>query len=158
VHDTTKCMRNLRSKLTMTAAVAGVLLAFSAAPTDAHFPTVQGTTAVNPNSGVPGSSVQVGATGAQQGSQYSVMFADPSQVSSFEQSGGGQGHKEACAHASPIGGPYTPDAKGSIDPVSVTVPPSSPGRALICFENPNSLTKPADFTVQGGGGMPMPRG
>ena len=131
-------------------------MAFSAGPLDAHFPTTQGVTAVNPASGAPGSSVNVSATGAQQAAEYSVMFADPSQVMSFEQGGGGEGHKEACAHGSPIGGPYTPESNGTINPLSVTVPPSSPGRALICFETTNSLTKPVEFTVQGGGmgGMP----
>ena len=157
MYSATKFTGSLRSTLRLIAALASALLTFSAASVDAHFPTVQGTTAVNPNHGAPGSSVEVSATGAQQGSQYSVMFADPSQVSSFEQGGGGSGHKEACAHGSPIGGPYTPDASGTIKPVSVTLPPSSPGRALICFENPNSLTKPVDFTVEGGGMFMPPR-
>ena len=46
-------------------------------------------------------------------------------------------------------GPFPPDASGSINPVDATIPPSSPGRALICFQNGNSLTRPADFTVEG---------
>lgn len=145
----------MRYKAKLTAFASGILLVFLNSPVGAHFPTTQGTTAVNPNSGAPGSSVNVSATGAQQGAPYSVMFADPSQVMSFEQGGGAEGHKEACAHASPIAGPYTADGNGTINPVAVTVPPSSPGRALICFETTNSLTKPAEFTVQGGGmGMP----
>jgi hypothetical protein len=147
-----KVPAHLRSTLMITAAASALLSAFSAGPVGAHFPTTQGATAVNPNSGAPGASVNVSATGAQQ-APYSVMFAEPSQVMSFEEGGGGEGHKEACAHGSPIAGPYTPDAQGTINPVSVTIPPSSPGRALICFETANSLTKPVEFTVQGGGGM-----
>ena len=157
MHYMTKSMTPSRSKLILTAALSGVVLTLAPASVTAHFPTVQGTTAVDPNHGTPGSSVNLSASGAQQGSQYSAMFADPSQVSSFEQGGGSSGHKEACAHGSPIGGPYTADAKGTINPVSVTLPPSSPGRALICFQNPNSLTKPADFTVEGGGMFMPPR-
>src|SRR2546423_12061110 len=109
MHYGTKFKRHLRSILIMTAAASGVLLACSAVPVDAHFPTVQGATVVNPTSGALGSSVKASATGAQQGSPYSLMFADASQVSSFEQGGGGAGHKEACAHGSPIAGPFTPD-------------------------------------------------
>jgi len=151
---TTKVPKPLRSALIMATAASGMVLAFSAGPVGAHFPSMQGTTATNPNGGSPGSTVQVSAAGAQAGSQYTLMFADPSQVQGFEQGGGKEGHKEACAHASPINGPYTPDANGTISPVSVTVPPSSPGRALICFENPNSLTKPVEFTVEGNMYMP----
>ena len=145
----------MRYTTKLMALASGVFLAFSTGPVDAHFPTTQGTTAVDPTSGAPGSSVNASATGAQQGAPYSVMFADPGQVMSFEQGGGQEGHKEACAHASPIAGPFTPDGNGTIKPVAVTIPPSSPGRALICFETANSLTKPVEFTVQGGGqGMP----
>src|SRR2546423_1035744 len=128
---------------------AGLLLAFSAGSVDAHFPTVQGTTSVSPDRGTPGSTIKATAAAAQPATQYSLMFADPSQVSSFEQGGGGTGHKEACGHGSPIAGPFSSDSRGNIAPVSATIPPSSPGRALICFENANSLTKPMDFTVEG---------
>lgn len=146
-----------RSKLLTTAALAGVALGFTVAPVGAHFPTVQGTTTADPTSGAPGSSVKVSAAGAQQGTPYSLMFADPSQVSSFEQGGGGAGHKEACAHGSPIAGPMQADGSGNIAPVEATIPPASPGRALLCFQNGNSLTRPVDFTVQGqGGGMQPP--
>ena len=149
---------HLRSKFLAAAAVAGLGLALTAVPGDAHFPTTQGATTINPNHGTPGSAVQASATAAQPSTQYSVMFADPQQVSSFEQGGGEMGHKEACGHGSPLGGPFTSDAQGNIAPVSVTVPPSSPGRALICFENANSLTKPVDFTVEGSMGMqPQPQ-
>jgi len=149
MNDRTQSKKHLQSKLLTSGAFAGVVLMFSVAPVNAHFPTVQGTTAVNPARGAPGSSVKASAAGAQQGSPYSLMFADPSQVSSFESGGGGAGHKEACAHGSPIAGPFTADASGSINPVDATIPPSSPGRALICFQNGNSLTRPADFTVEG---------
>ena len=148
----------MRNRAKLTAIASGFLFAFSIGAVDAHFPTTQGTTAVDPSSGSPGSSVNASATGAQPAGQYSVMFADPSQVMSFEQGGGQEGHKEACAHGSPIGGPYTADGKGNINPVSVTVPPSSPGRALICFETTNSLTKPVEFTVQGMGSPGSPPG
>src|SRR2546423_14169495 len=131
------------------AVLAAMGLAFAAVPVDAPFPTVQGETKVDPNHGSPGSTVQASAAAAQPGTPYSVMFADPSQVSSFEQGGGDTGHKEACGHGSPIAGPFTSDSRGNIAPVSATIPPSSPGRALICFENANSLTKPMDFTVEG---------
>jgi hypothetical protein len=83
------------------------------------------------------------------------MFADPSQVQSFEQGGGQMGHKEACGHGSPIAGPFNSDASGNIGEVEGTIPPSSSGRALVCFETTNSLTKPVDFTVEGGS-QPMP--
>lgn len=115
---------------------------------------MQGTTTVDPTSGAPGSSIKVSAAGAQPGTPYSLMFADPSQVSSFEQGGGSSGHKEACAHGSPVGGPITPDGNGKIAAVEMTVPPSSPGRALVCFQNGNSLTRAADFTVNGQGMNP----
>ena len=128
---------------------AGLLLAFSAGSVDAHFPTVQGTTSVSPDSGTPGSTIKATAAAAQPGTQYSLMFADPSQVSSFEQGGGGAGHKEACAHGSPIAGPFSSDASGNIGTVEAMIPPSSPGRALVCFENANSLTGPVEFHVQG---------
>lgn len=141
--------KTVRSKLLTTAALAGGLVAFLVAPAAAHFPTIQGTTAVNPTSGAPGTPVKVSAAGAQQGYPYSLMFADPSQVSSFEQGGGGTGHKEACGHGSPIAGPFTPDNAGNIKPAEATIPPSSPGRALICFESGNTMTHPVEFTVQG---------
>jgi hypothetical protein len=149
MNDVLQFEKSLRSKLVTTAALAGALVGFFVAPVAAHFPTVQGTTAVNPTGGAPGSSVKVSAAGAQQGYPYSLMFADPSQVSSFEQGGGGAGHKEACAHGSPIAGPFTPDGDGNIKPVEATIPPSSSGRALICFQNGNSLTRPVEFTVEG---------
>jgi len=142
-------MTSLHRKGLGVAALAAVGLAFVAVPVDAHFPTVQGTTKIDPNHGSPGSTVQASAVAAQPGTPYSVMFADPQQVSSFEQGGGDMGHKEACGHGSPIAGPFTSDSHGNIAPVSATVPPSSPGRALICFENANSLTKPMDFNVEG---------
>jgi hypothetical protein len=145
-----------RPRIVTTAAFVSVVLAFSIAPVAAHFPTVQGATAVDPTSGAPGSAVKASATGAQPGTPYSLMFADPYQVSSFEQGGGAEGHKEACAHGSPIAGPMNADATGNIATVEATIPPSSPGRALICFQNGNSLTGPAEFTVQGGGAPPMP--
>jgi len=144
-----------RPRIVTTAAFVGVVLAFSVAPLSAHLPTVQGATAVDPASGAPGSAVKASATGGQPGSPYSLMFADPYQVSSFEQAGGAEGHKEACAHGSPIGGPVNADASGNIATVEATIPPSSPGKALICFENGNSLTGPVEFTVQGGGAPPM---
>jgi hypothetical protein len=147
--DTVEFKPHLRSKLMTTAVLAAVLLALFVAPVDAHFPTVQGTTAANPTRGAPGSTVKASATGAQQASPYSLMFADPSQVSSFEQGGGAEGHKEACAHGSPIAGPFTADPSGNINPVDATIPPSSPGRALICFQNGNSLTQPVEFMVEG---------
>jgi hypothetical protein len=139
----------------LTIAFAGVGLMLAASSVDAHFPTVQGTTSVNPKSGSPGSTIKATAAAAQPGSPYSLMFADPSQVSSFEQGGGAEGHKEACAHGSPIAGPFNSDASGNIGTVEAMIPPSSPGRALVCFENANSLTAPAEFTVQGYGPMPM---
>jgi hypothetical protein len=145
--------------LTLVFAGLGLMLGFSTRSVDAHFPTVQGTTSVSPNSGAPGSTVKATAAAAQPGSPYSLMFADPSQVSSFEQGGGGAGHKEACAHGSPIAGPFTSDASGNIGTVEAMIPPSSPGRALICFENANSLTAPVEFTVRGSMGMqPQPSG
>ena len=137
--------------MTVTALV-GLVCTFSVAPLSAHYASVQGSTAVDPTSGPPGSAIKVSATGAQPGTPYSLMFADPSQVSSFEQGGGGAGHKEACAHGSPIAGPMNSDGSGKISPVETTVPPSSPGSALICFQNGNSLTRAVEFTVQGGGG------
>ena len=155
----TKTMRPSRWRsLTIAFAGLGLMLAFSAGPVDAHLPTQQGTTSVSPNSGSPGSTVKATASAAQPGSPYSLMFADPSQVSSFEQGGMGAGHKEACAHGSPIAGPFNSDSSGNIAAVNATIPPSSPGRALICFENPNSLTAPTEFTVQGSMGMQPPSG
>jgi len=137
---------------------AGLLLAFSAGSVDAHFPTVKGTTSVSPDRGTPGSTMKATAAAAQPATQYSLMFADPSQVSSFEQGGGSTGHKEACGHGSPIAGPFSSDARGNIGTVEGMVPPSSPGRALVCFENANSLTGPVEFHVQGSGMQPQPSG
>jgi hypothetical protein len=148
----------LRPRLVTTAAFAGVMLALSVAPLDAHFPSIQGTTRVDPTNGAPGTAIKASGTGAQQGYPYSLMFADPSQVSSFEQGGGHEGHKEACAHGSPIGGPFTADGNGNIAPVEATIPPSSPGRALICFETGNTLTRPVNFTVNGWSYMQPPPG
>jgi hypothetical protein len=144
-----QCKTSAHGKFLGVAALAALGLAFVAVPVGAHFPTTQGSTTIDPTRGSPGSTVQASAAAAQPGTPYSVMFADPQQVSSFEQGGGEMGHKEACGHGSPIPGPFTSDSHGNIAPVAVTIPPSSPGRALICFENANSLTKPVDFNVEG---------
>ena len=146
--------RGRRPRIAMTAAFVGVVLAFGVAPLSAHSPSAQGATAVDPTSGAPGSAVKASATGGQPGMPYSLMFADPSQVSSFEQ-GGQTGHTEACAHGSPIAEPMNADTSGNIATVEATIPPSSPGRALICFQTGNSLTRPVEFTVQGTGMPPM---
>ena len=141
--------------LLMATAVAAVFTFGSITSASGHFPVVQGTTTVNPTSGGPGTSVTASAAGVNTDPQfgpYALVFADSSAVASFEQ--GGAEHKEACAHGEPISDPTSPDADGKIGPVKATIPPASPGKALMCFVNSNYLSKPVEFSVQGGGMMP----
>ncbi len=136
--------------LVMATAVVAVFAFASATSASAHFPVIQGTTTVSPTSGGPGSSVTASADGVNTDPKfgpYALVFADSSRVASFEQ--GGAEHKEACAHGEPIANPVSPDANGKIAPVNATIPPASPGKALMCFVNSNYLSQPVEFTVQG---------
>jgi hypothetical protein len=133
-------LRDRKRRTTVSAAIAGGVMAFSAAAFACTPPAPSATTEVTPTAGSRGSFFTASAGGVASNTVYELHFIDSAQRVTAE-----------CHHGGSVLARPTSTAFGRINNTTVRVPTTAArGGAEVCFSqaaNNSSFTPPKAFTV-----------